>query len=325
MTRISSIGPKALVALILLVVATAAAAQGKTIVWVVPTPPGGVLDLTGRMIAKKIKDKTGQNVIVENKSGGGGVVAAEYVLGGSRPDTIYVLEATQHIATVIDQMVADLRFKPLRDFAPVHGLFYLPAVLVTPTGKPWNTLKQLVEQSKKSDAGLNFATTGVGGIGHAYMAALMDATGLKGTLIHYKGSTPAVQDLLAENVDVMFDYLATAATHLKSGKLKAITTMSATRLKELPDTTTLIEEGYGSAFFNGWIGVLARTGTPAEDIASLSRVIHEVLQDPEVVAMNEKWGQIPMYDMDHVKFKEFNLKEFDRWSSIYRKLGVKVE
>lgn len=325
MSWFRSIRSKVLVALVLLSVSAAAAAQGKTIYWVVPTPPGGVLDLMGRMMAKKIKEKTGQNVIVENKTGGGGVIAAEYVLNSSRPDAIYVLETTQNIATVVDQLIPNLRFKPLRDLTAVHGLFYLPAVLVTPAGKPWNSLKELVEHSRKSDAGLNVATTGVGGIGHAYMASLIDATGLKATLIHYKGSTPAVQDLLAGSVDAMFDYLATAGTHLKSGKVKALTAMSATRLKELPDTTTIIEEGYGSAFFNGWVGVLVRSGTPAEDVAGLSRVIHEVLQDPEVAAMNEKWGQIPMYEMDHVKFREFIMKEADRWSAIYTKLGVKVE
>ena len=325
MSWFASIRSKALVALVLLTVSAAVAAQGKTVVWVVPTPPGGVLDLTARMMAKKIKDRTGRNVVVENKTGGGGVIAAEYVLGSTRPDAIYVLSATQNIATVIDQQMPDLRFKPLRDFTAVHGFFYLPAVLVTPAGKPWGNLKQLVEMSKKSETGLNVATTGIGGIGHAYMASLIEATGLKATMIHYKGSTPAVQDLLSGNIDLMFDYLATAATHLKSGKLKALTAMSTTRLAELPNVSTIAEEGYGSATIIGWVGVLTRAGVPAEEVAALSKAIDDALQDPEVVAMNEKWGQIPMVELDHVRFGEFIRKEVDHWSTVYRKLGVKIE
>ena len=309
---------------LLLTVCVGAGAQSKTIYWVVPAPPGGVLDLAGRLIAKKIRDKTGQTVIVENKAGGGGVVAAEYILNSNRPDSTYVLEATQNMAGVLDQMIPDIRYKPIRDLAPVHGLFYLPAVLITRTEQPYRTLKELVEYSKKSDTGLNIATTGHVGIGHAYSVVLMEASGLKGTLVHYKGSAPAIQDLLAGNIDVMFDYLATAAPHINSGRLKAITTMSSVRLKKLPNTPTVIEEGYGSIFFNGWVGAFVKSGTSQDDIASLSKIIQEVLADPEVVSMNDKWGQILMTDMDHQKFKAFNLQEYERWSTINKKLGLKM-
>jgi tripartite-type tricarboxylate transporter receptor subunit TctC len=325
MPRFLSSGLRLFVAALLLAVSTIAGAQTKTIYWVVPAPPGGVLDLAGRLIAKKIKDRTGQTVIVENKAGGGGVVAAEYILGSTRPDAIHVLEATQNMAGVLDQMIPDIRYKPIRDLVPVHGLFYLPAVLITQAGKPYSSLKELVEYSRKSGAGLNIGTTGHVGIGHAYSVVLMDATGLKGTLVHYKGSAPAIQDLLVGSIDVMFDYLATAAPHIKSGKLKAITAMSSSRLKELPETSTIIEEGYGSAFFNGWVGAFVKNGTSQEEIASLSKVIRDVLSDPEVIAMNDKWGQILMTDMDHAKFKDFNLKEYERWSAINRKLGIKID
>lgn len=309
---------------LLLSVCTGVGAQSKTIHWVVPAPPGGVLDLAGRLIAKKIKEKTGQTVIVENKAGGGGVVAAEYILNSNRTDVLYVLEATQNMAGVLDQMIPDIRYKPIRDLIPVHGLFYLPAVLVTQADKPYSTLKELVEYSQKSLAGLNIATTGHVGIGHAYSVVLMEASGLKGTLVHYKGSAPAIQDLLAGSVDVMFDYLATAAPHIKSGKLKPIATMSKVRLNGLPNTPTVIEEGYGSIFFNGWVGAFVRNGTSQDDITSLSKIIQDVLADAEVVSMNDKWGQILMTDMDYQKFKDFNLKEYDRWSAINKKLGIKI-
>lgn len=325
MRILNRLGLGAWIAALLLAVSTGASAQSRTIYWVVPAPPGGALDLAGRLIAKKIRDKTGQTVIVENKAGGGGVVAAEYILNSSRSDAIYILEATQNMAGVLDQMIPDIRYKPIRDLVPVHGLFYLPAVLITQAGKPYSTLKELVEYSKQRSGGVNIATTGHVGIGHAYSVVLMEASGLNGTLVHYKGSAPAIQDLLAGSVDVMFDYLATAAPHLQSGKLKPLTAMSSVRLKGLPDTPTVTEEGYGSIFFNGWVGAFVKNGTSQDDIASLSRLLQEVLADPEVVAMNDKWGQILMTDMDHLKFKDFNLREYDRWSAINRKLGIKID
>jgi len=303
----------------------AANAQTKSVSWVVPAPPGGTLDSTGRMIAQKLGDVLGTHIVVENKPGGGGVVAAEYILNSNRADTIYLLEATQTMAGIIDQMVANIRYKPIEDLVPVHGLFYLPAVLVTSADSPFNTTEELIEYSRKKAGGLNLGTTGPGGVGHFYTSKYMTATGVDATLVHYKGSAPAMQDLIGGNFDAMFDFLSTAMPHIESGRLKAITVMSDSRLGSLPNVPTVKEDGFESALITGWVGAFVRKDTPREEISRLSAALAEVLRDPEVKALNERFGQIIMSGMGHDEFHEFNQKEYVSWGRVAQELGVNFQ
>ena len=302
-----------------------AAAEIKSISWIVPAPPGGVVDSTGRLFSQKLGEKLGVNVIVENKPGGGGIVAAEYVLNSNRSDTLYIIEATQTQAGIIDKMVKNMRYKPLEDLVPAHGLFYLPAALVARTEAPFNTTEELIAYAKTRKDGLNFATTAPGGVGHFYIAKYLDATGIDGTLVHYKGSSPAITDLMGGNIDAMFDFLSTALPQIEAGKLKAITTMSSSRLSSLKNVPTVVEDGYPDALLPGWLGAFVKKGTPPEDVAALSKALTEVLQDPEVKALEDRFGLILMDDMHHEKFVEFNKKEYATWGALVDKLGMDLQ
>lgn len=310
------------VAGLLMAAAPMATAEIKSITWVVPVTPGGVVDTTGRIFAQQLADKLGVNVIVENRPGGGGIVAAEYILNSNRSDTLYVIENTQSGAGIIDKMVKDIRYKPLEDFVPVHGLYYLPAALVARADAPFNTTKELIAYANENKGKLNFGTTAPGGVGHFYVAKYLTATGIDAEMIHYKGSAPAITDLMGGSINAMFDYLPTALPQIESGKFKAITAMSDKRLGSLPNVPTVIEDGYPDALLLGWLGAFVKKGTSEEDIATLSKALNEILHDDDVKKLEDRFGLILMRDMEREKFAKFNRDEYEKWGKLVDLLGM---
>jgi tripartite-type tricarboxylate transporter receptor subunit TctC len=259
----------------------AQAYPSKLVTFIVPFPPGGVTDPVARMVGQKMSESVKQSVIVENKPGASGIIAAEFVKRAP-PDGYTVLMGFTGSHSVNPSLYSKLPYDPVKDFQPVTPLISTKHVLVVPAQSPAKSVADLVELAKKSPKGLTFASQGVGAGGHLLGEMLKARTGTNLSHVAYKGSAPALQDMLANRVDLFFDAIVTSLPHIRDGKLRALAVASPTRAAVLPNVPTMAEAGFPGIEMDQWFGMFVPARTPAPVVAKLHDELVKAVRSPDV-------------------------------------------
>lgn len=301
----------------------AAAAQSyptKPVTVVVPYPPGGATDIVARIAAQGLWDELGQSFVVDNKSGGAGMIGLETV-ANAPADGYIVLVPSTGPATISPLLYKNGAFKPLERLEPIIQLASSPAVLVVRNGLPAKDLRELIAMSKKDPGALNMASAGNGSLQRLIGEYLQEKQGLKWQHIPYRGSAPALSDLMAERVDVMVDVIPSAAPFVQSGKMRAIAVMAPKRSSQLPDVPTFEELGFPGYDFSGWHALLAPKGTPADILAKLNATANKILTKPEI---REKLAKIGAEADGGTpdRLRKRMEQELQSWSQVIRNAGI---
>lgn len=295
----------------------------RAVTWVVPYPAGGFGDALSRVLAQQLTHSLKQPVIVENKPGAGGQIAAAYVKQ---------LPADGHTLFYGDigplamnaALYPRLNYDVQRDFIPLTRLLTSALVLVVPANSPIKSMAEL-QQAAKADKSLHYGSYGVGSQPHIWMEMYRRETG--GNLEHvaYKGAAPAVQDLMGGHIDLMLDVAANSLPYVREGKLRALAVVgSDKRLRQLPQVPTLAELGLGSLNAPGWTGVVLRQGTPAAAVAQLHAAVVKAVQSPEVM---ERFGDFAVTPAPQspADFSRFIQTETERWGQVIKAVGVTLD
>jgi tripartite-type tricarboxylate transporter receptor subunit TctC len=236
---------------------------------IVQTAPGGLIDQIGRTFAQKVTENTGKVAVVENRTGGGGLIAAEHVL--SSPPDGYTVYVASHGSQAIHPHLTKLSFDPVKAFAPVIYLATTPTLLVMHPSVPAKTLQELIALLKANPGKYTYASQGNGSSGHVTAEQFRQLTGVDIVHVPYKGAAPAVRDLVAGHVALMFDTVAFSQEQVSAGKLRAVAVGADARVKSLPDVPTMAEAGLPAMQGSPWFGLVVAAGTPRPVIDWLNR------------------------------------------------------
>jgi tripartite-type tricarboxylate transporter receptor subunit TctC len=289
--------------------------------WIVPYPPGGAADPIARLIGPFLSERLGKPVMIENKPGAGANIGTEFVVR-SPPDGHTLLFITT--ANMINvTFYRDLSFDFMRDITPVAGLVRLPLVLEVNPSVPVKTVAELIAYAKANPGKVNFASAGVGTSLHLAAELFNMMTGTKMIHVPYRGSAPALTDLLAGQVQVLFDNLFTSLEHIKAGKLRALGVATAARVQQLPDLPTVADAvpGYeASSVF----GVGVPTGTPREITELLNRELDAALADPRIRGRLLELTAIPIPSLA-AEFRAEMVATTEKWGRVIRVANIKAE
>jgi tripartite-type tricarboxylate transporter receptor subunit TctC len=302
-------------------VASAQTYPARPVRLVIGYTPGGSADLTARLMGQWLSERLGQSFVIENRPGGGTNIATEAVVRAA-PDgytLLLVAPANAINATLYDK----LNFDFLRDTEPVAGIIRFPNVVVVNPSLPIHSIPELIAYAKANPGKLNMASSGNGSTIHMSGELFKMLTGINMVHVPYRGGAPALTDLIAGQVQVMFDNIPTCAEHVKSGKLRGLAVTSTTRSEVLPDLPVVADflPGYEAS---AWYGIAAPKGTPPEIIERLNKAVNEVLADPKAKARFAELGAflLPGSAVDFGKLLE---NETDKWGKVVRFAGAKVD
>lgn len=296
----------------------------RPLTYIVPFPPGGVTDNGARTIAKVLSEKIGQTVIVENKPGAGGIVGAEYV-AQSKPDGYTFMYTSSGPVGAFAYRYKKLSFDPFKAFIPVHGMAYSPMIAVVRGDSPFKTFKDLIDYAKKNPEGVNYYSTGRGSSNHLVSELLQQTGGFKMTEVPYKGSAPAMTDLLAGTIQVVWEYPVVLKPHLDAGTLRAIGITSGERMPLLPDIPTFAEQGFREAVFTGWSIISVPAGTPQPIVDKLAKAYSATLADPAIIKYFDDQGAGIMQGYSGEKLRKFIDDENAKYKSLMERAGVEPE
>jgi len=314
-----------LVACFILASCTAATAQSdypnRPIRLIVTVPPGGAADFIARLVGGKVSESLGQPVVVENRGGAGGTIAADAV-AKAPPDGYTLLQNSITTHGVGPHLYAKLPYDPVRDFAPVSGLALLPLIMAVNADLPAKNVDDVISLSKRT--GLNFASSGNGGAPHMAAELFKSVTGAPLTHVPYKGSGPAVADLVGGRVQIMFDAAPSLIAHVRGGKLRVLAAASAQRNRLLPDVPTFAELGYPRVAVSLWYGLLAPAGTPRPIVDKINSEVGKALASPDVREKLLAQGAEPMPGSPEA-FAAFMQEEMAKWAPVVKQAGVKLD
>ena len=289
---------------------------------IVPTPPGGVADLLARAVAQGLSANTGKTVIAEQRTGAGGVIAADFVAKAA-PDghTIYMgFHPTQSILVHLQKLPYD----PAKDFEPIILVGSSPNMLVVNPSLPVKTPKELVEYARKNPGKISFGSPGNGSSGHMVGEQFKIMHKLDLVHVPYKGAGPAVIDLVAGHIQMMFDIVPLAREQLLAGKVRALGVMSPKRLPVVPDVPTMAEQGMPELEGGPWFGLLAPAKTPRPIIDWLNAEARKAMSSPDIQAKLTALGvNLPLGSPDD--FRKHIADETTRWGDIIKRAGIKLK
>jgi len=311
-----------LVCLPLVAAAQAGGFPDKAIRIVVPFPPGGATDAAARLVAVKMSEHWGQPVVVDNRAGAGGNVGSDLVAKAPADGYTLVMGVTGSHA-INTSLYSRMPYDPVADFVAISQVAVVPNVLVVHPSVPVKNLAELVALAKKEPGKLNYASLGNGTAAHLGMEMLKAEAGVDITHVPYKGSAPAVSDLLAGQVQMMVDGLPSALPHVKAGKLRAIALTSLRRSPSLPDLPT-IAESYPGFYADAWSGLFAPKGTPQPVVDKLSAEVQRILKLPEVREKLAALGAEPV-GSTQAEFAAHVKKEIEKWAKVVKTSGAKVD
>lgn len=290
---------------------------------VVPFPPAGAVDISTRAIANELARLVKEPVTVENRPGAGGNIGGAEV-AKSAPDGHTLLMTTSGIHAINPVLYAQMPFDPNRDLAPVVPIVQLNNVLVVHPSMPVKSVPELIALLKANPGKFNYASSGSGTTIHLSAEMFKSMTGTDMTHIPYRGSAPAVTDLLAGTVNMMFDNIPSSLPHIKAGKLRALATTGARRAHALPDLPTLAEAGLPGYEATVWFGFAAPAGTPREVIARINAETQKAMQSAEYRARMAEQGY-EILGGSPERMAEMLQAEIRRWGPVVRASGAKVD
>jgi len=303
-----------------------AAAQGypsRPITLVVGFAPGGGTDTVARVMQKKLGEYLGQTIVVENRAGAGGIIAADLV-SKAAPDGYTILLATIAALAVAPHLNSKLPYNPLRDFAPISMATVSGNVLVVHPSLPAKTIAEYVKEANSRPGGLPYGTSGIGSAGN--LAGELFRLTAKANLIHvpYKGGGPAMSDLLGAQILSVFASATTAVPQVKAGRLRALGTTSAKRSATMPEVPTIAEQGYPGYEATNWYAFVAPAKTPRNVVVRLNREIVKTLRDPETHDAIFKQGEEPTPSTPE-ELAQHMAREYATWGRVIKEAGIPVE
>jgi tripartite-type tricarboxylate transporter receptor subunit TctC len=297
-----------------------AAYPDKPIKIIVPWAPGGATDQIGRLLAQPLSQALGVPVIVENKAGAGGVIGTQSFVK-EKPDGYTILLATSSTNAAAPYLYAKLDFDPINDFTSIASLCSIPNVMVVPSKSPWNSLKDIVDASKKAPGQFTYGSAGIGGSQHLAGAQFKTASNIDVRHIPYKGSGPAAQDLIAGHIDMMIDTGSLGS--IKGGLLRPLAVASSKRLTALPNVPTFSEAGV-PMLASAWYGLMLPANAPSEVVNRLNTEINKILKSPEVRSRFSDMGA-EMMGGTSAEFAKFMASELKRYEAIVKDSGAPRE
>jgi tripartite-type tricarboxylate transporter receptor subunit TctC len=311
----------------LLLCAASAGAQTfptRPITIVVPASPGGVTDMLGRILAKRLTERWGQQAIVENKPGANNQIAAEYV-AKSAPDGYTLFVGPETTFVVNPSIYARLGYDPVKDFTPISGLITINQALLVNPSLPVASVSELLALAKQKPGELNYGTFGIGSSGHLNMELFQNDAGIRLTPVHYKGATPALTDVMAGHIQLMFISVGSAVPQWKAGKVRMLAVGARKRLDALPDVPTVAESGLPGFEAVSWFGLYGPAGMPADLVGRINAEVRGLFADPEV----KKTFLAPQFFEPLVdtpaELAGFLDAEAKKWSRVVRDAKIKVE
>ena len=295
----------------------------KTIRLVVAYPPGGTADVLSRTIAEGLSQRLGQRVVVENKPGANGNIAADLVAKSPADGYTLLMTAPGPLA-VNANLYATLPFDPATAFAPVSLAGVAPLLLVVPASLPVRNLKELLDYAKANPSKVTFASQGNASSGHLTMELLKARTGMQAAHVPYKGSAPALNDLLAGHVTMMFDNTTSSLPLVRGGTLHAIAVAEEKRLIATPDIPTVAEQGVLGFVATPWFGIVTTAGTPGAVVDKLSAAINETLRTPAAQARFLEMG-VELRPNSPQAFERYISAETVKWKEVVRVSGAKLD
>jgi tripartite-type tricarboxylate transporter receptor subunit TctC len=306
-------------------VASAQSYPSKPIHIVVPFAPGGITDVIGRALGQRLSEAWGQQVVVENKPGGGtGQVGTDFV-AKSAPDGYTLLVTADATFVTAPHTYSKLPYDAVNDFVPITGLGISPQALIVHPSLPVRTVSDLVELAKKKPGEINYGTFGIGSSGHLNIILIEGMTGTKFTPVHYRGAAPAITDVIGGHIQMIIVSIGLITQPWQAGSLKVLGFGSTTRLAQYPDVPTLAESGLRGYEAGSWYGLAAPKGTPPEIVAKLNAETQRIFNDP---AFREKF-LAPSFIFSIVsspeEFAERIQRESAKWGKVIKDANVRVE
>jgi tripartite-type tricarboxylate transporter receptor subunit TctC len=289
--------------------------------FIVGFAPGGTADFTARLIADRMQGTLGQAVIVENRPGANGAVAAEFV-AKSDPDGYTLFFTTVGAVAINPSLRSDLPYDPIKDFAPVGKAAVNSTILVVNADMKVSSARALAELAREKPGAITIGITGRGALSDLGRQLFEDAAGIKLQGVPYRGAAPAITDMLAGHLDGLFGDVPTIMTQVQAGKLKALAATSTQRSDIFPDVPTFVEQGFADVVGDNWDAVLAPAGTPRPVIAKFNTAMVAALNDPELRTRLRNAGTTPAPSTPE-EFDKYLREEIARWGKVIREKGIK--
>lgn len=292
----------------------------KPIKMIVPYPPGGPTDVQARVIAQKLGDSLGQTVVIENRGGAGGMLGSS-IVAKSAPDGYTLLMGASGPHAVGPLTTKEPPYDPVKDFTAISLVSYSPLMLVVNPSVKAETVADLIALAKASPTGLNYGSFGNGTMAHFAGELFKSMAGIDIVHVPYKGSAPAVADLIGGQIPMMFDTIITALPHVKAGRLRGLAVTKATRSAAVPELPTVAESGLPGFEAVSWIGLMGPAGMPKGVVDRISTAMVELLRDPEVRERLQAAGAEPV-GSDAETFARHMQVELERWEPVVKAAGL---
>lgn len=305
---------------------TSALAQAyptKPVTIIVPFAAGGTTDILARIIGQALTAELGQSVVVDNRAGAGGNIGGQ-AAAKAAPDGHTLFMGTVGTHAINASLYKKMPFDPVKDFAPLTRVANVPNLLVANPAQPYKSVKDLIAYAKANPGKVNFGSAGNGSSIHLSGELFKSLAKVDMQHVPYKGSAPAVTDLLGNQIDIMFDNMPSAIQHVRSGKLAPLAVTTAKRSPELPNVPTIAEAGVPGYEATSWFGMFAPAGTPAPVLAKLNAAIVKVLAQPDVKKkINEQGAEV--YSETPEQFAAFIQAESVKWGKVVKESGASLD
>lgn len=290
---------------------------------IVPFAAGGGTDVVARLVATRMSSALQTPVVVENRAGAGGSIGANLV-AKAPADGYTILMGTVSTQAINPVVQKSIPYNPSTDFAPISLLVRVPQIVVVNAKLPYQSLPELVAAMKTEPGKISFGSQGIGGIAHLMGEMLNSQAGVKSTHVPYKGASPAIQDLLGGNIEVLYDTLPALLPHIREGRLRALAVASPARLPQLPNVPTTAEAGMPNFVAQTWNALFAPARTPKNILALLSQAARDALHDPAVAQQMADMGATAVGSTPE-ELGRFSEAEIQRWAPIVRASGATAE
>ena len=295
----------------------------KPITMIVPFSDGGTTDILARIVGQALSTELGQSVIIDNRAGAGGNIGGQ--LAARAPADGYTLfMGTVGTHAINEALYKKMPFNPIKDFAPLSRVANVPNLLVAHPAQPFKTVPELIAYAKANPGKVNFGSSGSGSSIHLSGELFKSMAKVDMVHIPYKGSAPAVNDLLGNQIAIMFDNMPSAIQHVRAGKLRPIAVTTAKRSPELPDVPTIAESGVPGYEATSWFGLFAVAGTPAPIVTQLNKALVKVLNQPDVKAKIAAQGGEVVAETPE-QFAAFIKAETAKWGKVVKESGASVD
>ncbi|WP_218014810.1 Bug family tripartite tricarboxylate transporter substrate binding protein [Teichococcus rhizosphaerae] len=290
--------------------------------FVVPYPPGGPTDILGRVVAQQLAQRLPQPVVVENRGGASGTLGSGEVARSAPDGATFLVNASIHV--IIPHLNPQIPFDTLAAFEPVTNIARVPLMLVVNKDLPVRSVPELVAWLKQNGARASYGSSGIGAAPHLAGELFKQLTGTQMAHVPYRGSGPAVADLMAGNIQLMFDSMPSSAGAVREGQLRALAVSTAERVAAFPELPTVAEAGVPGYEISTWYGIWAPARTPAPIVSALQRAVAAAVATPEAKARLEALGAEPVADSPE-DFAAFTRAEYERWGRLVRDAKIEAQ